>query len=276
MFVDSALGDYHLLSNSPCIDTGDPNPIYNDPDFTRADMGCYYFDQGFSNPITLTLTPQNPPIIIPAGGGSFNFIIEISNSNGYLQFITVVCNVTLPDGTIFGPVLGPVSVTLNGGSSISRLRTQNVPAGAPAGNYTYNAYAIVQGDTVSDSFPFVKLGAGEGSFVNNWDNTGENFEELYAANKIETPTPSSFALRPNYPNPFNSSTIIAFDLSVASEVSLKVYDISGRETQSLVIGHLSSGEHRVEWNAEGLPSGIYFARLQAGEFTQTQKLVLMK
>jgi hypothetical protein len=276
MFVDSALGDYHLQSNSPCIDTGDPNPIYNDPDFTRADMGCYYFDQGFANPIEIALFPQNPPIIIPAGGGSFDFIIEAINSGNIPQFLSVFCNVTLPNGNIYGPVLGPVSIILDGGSSMSRLRTQNVPAVAPAGNYSYNAYAIVQGDTVSDSFPFVKLGAGEGSFVNNWDNSGESFKESYANINTETFAPLSFALLPNFPNPFNPTTKLTYSLPVNSEVSLIVYDINGREVLRLVEGFQNAGIYEANFDASNLPSGVYFAYLKAESFRQTQKLLLLK
>jgi hypothetical protein len=88
--------------------------------------------------------------------------------------------------------------------------------------------------------------------------------------------PGEFALHPAYPNPFNPITTIAFDLPVESEVSLIVYDINGREVASLVTGHLSFGQQQIEWNAEGLPSGVYFARLTAGNLTQTQKLLLLK
>ncbi|MBC8204469.1 MAG: T9SS type A sorting domain-containing protein, partial [FCB group bacterium] len=78
------------------------------------------------------------------------------------------------------------------------------------------------------------------------------------------------------PNPFNAKTVISFELRASSEVSLIVYDVQGRKIQSLVTGHLSLGAHEVVWNAEGMSSGIYFARLEAGDFTQTQKLLLIK
>ncbi|MBL7191840.1 T9SS type A sorting domain-containing protein [bacterium] len=80
----------------------------------------------------------------------------------------------------------------------------------------------------------------------------------------------------HHPNPFNATTVISFDLRNAGDVSLIVYDIQGREVQSLVTGYLSLGYHEVVWNAESASSGIYFARLDAGGFAQTQKLLLIK
>ncbi len=85
-----------------------------------------------------------------------------------------------------------------------------------------------------------------------------------------------FRLYDNYPNPFNASTVISFELRVASDVKLIVYDVQGREVQSLVTGHLSLGYHKVVWNAEGFASGVYFARLESEGFNQMHKLLLIK
>ncbi|RJP77403.1 MAG: T9SS C-terminal target domain-containing protein [Candidatus Zixiibacteriota bacterium] len=78
------------------------------------------------------------------------------------------------------------------------------------------------------------------------------------------------------PNPFNPTTALSFELRAASYVSLKVYDTAGREVRTLVEGWQEAGTREAILDATELPSGIYFARLQAGEFTQTQKLVLLK
>jgi hypothetical protein len=93
--------------------------------------------------------------------------------------------------------------------------------------------------------------------------------------------PTSFVLRQNYPNPFNPITTIEYSLPRTADVTLVVYDIIGREMTRLVDGIQASGHHGVVWNGRTitgreLPSGIYFARLVAGEFTQTIKLVLLK
>jgi hypothetical protein len=88
--------------------------------------------------------------------------------------------------------------------------------------------------------------------------------------------PSAFRLFQNYPNPFNPSTTISYQLSVVSRVSLKVYDVLGREVETLVNERQTAGTHAVKFNATNLPSGVYFCRLQAGTYHETKKLLLLK
>ncbi len=88
--------------------------------------------------------------------------------------------------------------------------------------------------------------------------------------------PSEFALEQNYPNPFNPSTIIRYQLPVDSWVTLKVYDILGREVVTLVDGLQVAGHRFVDWNAGGLPNGVYTYRLQTGVHSEMKKLVLAK
>ncbi|HEX9970772.1 MAG TPA: T9SS type A sorting domain-containing protein [bacterium] len=78
------------------------------------------------------------------------------------------------------------------------------------------------------------------------------------------------------PNPFNSSTVLSFELGDANLVKLTVYDAKGREVGELVDGWQSAGMHSITFDGSNLASGIYFARLQAGEFTGVQKLLLIK
>jgi hypothetical protein len=88
----------------------------------------------------------------------------------------------------------------------------------------------------------------------------------------------------NYPNPFNPSTAISFQLSAVSAVSLKVFDLLGREVAVLVDETRQPGSYSVQWNALAMPSGIYFYRLQArplsggqnAEYVETRKMVLVK
>jgi hypothetical protein len=87
---------------------------------------------------------------------------------------------------------------------------------------------------------------------------------------------SSFSLSPNYPNPFNSSTTIRYNLRTESPVTIDIYDILGRKVQTLLDVKEQAGSRQVNWNAGGLPSGAYFARLKAGEQSQTTKMILMK
>lgn len=88
--------------------------------------------------------------------------------------------------------------------------------------------------------------------------------------------PHEMALYQNYPNPFNPSTVISFQLPVNSHVTLKVFDINGREVATLVNGNLAAGNHAVTFAPHDLAGGIYFYQITAGKFTKTRKAVLMK
>jgi len=93
--------------------------------------------------------------------------------------------------------------------------------------------------------------------------------------------PSSFILHPPHPNPFNATTVASFELPVASHVDLRIYDTSGRLVATLVDGWKAAGKHQAIFDPKGaggsdLPSGIYLAKLTAGDHSQVQKLVLLK
>jgi len=89
-------------------------------------------------------------------------------------------------------------------------------------------------------------------------------------------SPTEFVLFPPFPNPFNQRVSISYKLQAASYMELKVYDITGREVAKLVDGYESAGNHEMTFDAEGLTSGVYFVRLEAGDFIHTQKLLLVK
>jgi hypothetical protein len=89
-------------------------------------------------------------------------------------------------------------------------------------------------------------------------------------------TPTTFFLAPNYPNPFNASTMIEYSLPESGPVKVDIFDILGRKIQTLVDETQAAGFHQVAWNGDNLPSGTYFYRIQAGEKTQTKKCLLLK
>ena len=88
--------------------------------------------------------------------------------------------------------------------------------------------------------------------------------------------PTSYTLNQNYPNPFNPSTKINFTLPTQNNVKLTVYDITGKEVKELVNGEFSAGEHTVDFNAANLASGAYIYRIQAGNFVESKKMVVLK
>ncbi len=98
----------------------------------------------------------------------------------------------------------------------------------------------------------------------------------FVAAQIGAVQPRTFELSQNYPNPFNPSTVISYQLPISSEVSLKVYDMLGRELQTLVNTRQDAGRYTVLFNATSLASGLYFYRLQAGTFVETRKMTLVK
>ncbi|MFA6457558.1 MAG: T9SS type A sorting domain-containing protein, partial [Bacteroidota bacterium] len=88
--------------------------------------------------------------------------------------------------------------------------------------------------------------------------------------------PKEFALEQNYPNPFNPATVISYQLPVNSHVSLKVFDVIGREVATLVNEVKEAGRYSVMFDASEFSSGIYFTRLVCGDKTQVRKMMLMK
>ncbi|TAK65573.1 MAG: T9SS type A sorting domain-containing protein [Bacteroidetes bacterium] len=95
-------------------------------------------------------------------------------------------------------------------------------------------------------------------------------------NEREPGVPSAFSLGQNYPNPFNPTTVIDYDIPATSHVQISVYNILGKEVLSIVNQEQSAGKYRATVDASTLPSGMYFYRLTAGNFSQTKKFVVMK
>jgi hypothetical protein len=99
---------------------------------------------------------------------------------------------------------------------------------------------------------------------------------ITAVKKNAIETPSTFSLSQNYPNPFNPTTTISFTLPSRSFVSLKIFDVLGREVSTIVYGELQAGTYNRQWNATNMASGVYFYRMQAGSYVNTKKLLLLK
>jgi hypothetical protein len=94
--------------------------------------------------------------------------------------------------------------------------------------------------------------------------------------RIADGVPAAFALKQNYPNPFNPTTRIEYQVAKDQLVSLKVYNLLGQEVATLLNETKAPGTYAVDWNAEGLPSGIYLYKMQSGSFTSTRRMMLVK
>ena len=88
--------------------------------------------------------------------------------------------------------------------------------------------------------------------------------------------PIDMMLEQNYPNPFNPKTVISWQLPVGSYVDLSIYNIMGQKVYTLVSENQKAGNHKIEWNASGISSGIYLYRIKAGDFVQTKRMLLIK
>jgi hypothetical protein len=246
------------------------NTNYNANSHTIDDSATIVFTTGVQTAnLTITLTPVNPPIVIPAGGGSFSYQLQIINNgpnpttfDGWLQ-------VLLPTGSTV-LILNRPNITLGVGAVLTRNMTQTVPGTAPAGAYVFYGRVGNYPTTIidQDSIPFVKTGI-DATAGGSWEAFGWDGE-------VDSGIPTEFALNQNYPNPFNPETTIEFALPSVSNVKLAVYNVKGQEIAVLSEGYYSAGYYNAVWNADEFSSGIYFIRLVADDYSAIKKCLLLK
>ena len=185
--------------------------------------------------------------------------VELSSFNSFITGNNVTLNWTTS------------SETNNSGFNIERSsgNDQWTIAGNVAGKGT---------STVSQSYSFTDRNLASGNYnyrLKQIDFNG-NFEYYNLSNEVNVGIPSQYTLSQNYPNPFNPITNLKFGISELGMVSLKVYDISGKEVMTLVNEVKQAGYYTVNFNGANLPSGVYFYTLSAGNFTATKRMLLIK
>lgn len=112
---------------------------------------------------------------------------------------------------------------------------------------------------------------------NNYDFlTLKYSQEPTNTNSVQNQIPNKFSLEQNYPNPFNPVTNIEFSLSEKSYVTLKIFDVRGKQMQELVNQNFAAGKYRYDFNAESLPSGTYFYKLETEKYSEVKKMILLK
>lgn len=123
-------------------------------------------------------------------------------------------------------------------------------------------------------------GDGPRSVINGWGVTGDGILAKYTDPigiiTISTNVPKGYSLEQNFPNPFNPETSITFDIPKKGIVTLAVYDALGNLIQTIHNGELSAGSYKGDFDGTGFASGVYFYRLQTGDFVQTKKMILTK
>jgi len=108
------------------------------------------------------------------------------------------------------------------------------------------------------------------------ESTWELDDVLVGSLSVMSGLPVEFGIRSAYPNPFNATIQLSYGLSEAGKVGLEVYDVSGREVVTLIDGEISAGLHSLNWDASGMATGLYFARLEQYGQIATMKLLLVK
>jgi uncharacterized delta-60 repeat protein len=229
--------------------------------------------------VLINLTPINPPIQIPASGGSFDFNIEVANNESNPEIFDIWTMVTLPNGSEYGPIINVPEFTAPANWSANRIRTQAVPGNAPEGSYTYDGYVGEYPWEVEhyDSFTFEKLSTDQGGSLRatlDWICTGEEFDAWKTGAELEIP--NKITLLGSYPNPFNPSTTISYVLPEAGRITLVISDLRGRLVTTLINGWRDAGVHEVTFDGSNLASGVYIYRIKAGDFVASGKMVLMK
>jgi subtilisin family serine protease len=142
-------------------------------------------------------------------------------------------------------------------------------------NLTYTQIYNILKATAKDTLGNVNAGWNQ---YYGWGkiDAGAALSQVIGINTISTVVPEKFYLSQNYPNPFNPTTKISFGVSVSSDVTMNVYDLSGKEVANLVNEKVQAGEYEITFDASNLPSGTYFVRLNAGEYTESKKITLIK
>jgi len=205
-----------------------------------------------------------------------NFVTAAGNSiltaNSTFSFNSIHLGVTVTDSTVVRNT-GNFNLIITGIQSTNPVFTISPSTAVIAPNDSM-VFSIIAHPTVQQ-----QRTSGYLIFADNSPDALDTLKvQISSVTSVVTPKgmPTKFTLEQNYPNPFNPSTIIGFTLPVASHVSLKIFDVLGREVKTLVNENREPGEYREIFNANQLSSGLYFYQIRAGNFIQTGKMQLMK
>lgn len=226
------------------------------------------------NILTVTIADANftgPFSRITNPGALTDSLVGVLSGNYGQKNITLVLNSqgqVISSTGLTAPVSG--SVYADSGMFVGHIRTGDLSSNP------WNEFTIT-GTYVNNSLNgILSVDASHSTGYGTVQLTRTGIVTPNSVRTINASTPAFFSLNQNYPNPFNPSTIISFSVPIKSHVTLKVFDILGREVATLVSEEMSAGNHSQQWNAVNISSGVYFYRLQAGSYTETKKLVLLR
>jgi len=223
--------------------------------------------------VSIEIVPDDPPVTVPQGG-SFGFTGTLTNNTDQPQVVDVWTIAVGPEKKIYGPFKEFYDVELAPNDTIVAHFYQHVAYVAPLGFYDYIAYCGDYDWNVIDFSSF------HGEVIPAIFSGGEDLGWLLTGSFDKgddfSGVPSEFALRGNYPNPFNASTVIEYQLPVTTDVKLEVYNLLGEKVTTLADEMQEAGYKSVNWDASKVSSGLYFYKLTAGDFTETRRMMLVK
>src|SRR5690606_35827187 len=230
--------------------------------------------------LTAQLDPVSPPVVVPPAGGTFAYTARVTNGDDAPHAFDAWITATLPNGSPYGPVAGPLSVTLPAGGSAQRTLRLRVPAAAPAGTYTLtlNVGEYPSGVEASDAFTFEKGAAAvaaraEGPVELVAEGAFFDAEAVVAPAASAVTSPGRLAV---YPNPSGGRRTVGFALEASSSVRRSVLDALGREAARLGGWRLGAGEHAYAFEGHDLPAGLYLARLEVGGRVATHRFSIVR
>jgi photosystem II stability/assembly factor-like uncharacterized protein len=245
-----------------------------------------FLDSGFTYRYMATVAFDGHRIYAASNGyGIADEFSKTSGTIGYEVFLSTDNGDTwtIAFGNSFSQRV--ICITFLGGSSGDSLIAVGTPSGVLVSTNPGTTWTDVSGGLPSESItaiavhgPYLIAGTYSGGV---WRRPLS--EILTSVTRLPAEAPREFSLGQNYPNPFNPTTVISYQLPAVSHVTLKVYDVLGREVATLVNKDESAGYKSVTFDARNLPSGVYFYRLsagslsgQAGNYNATKKLLLLK
>ncbi len=226
-------------------------------------------------------------VVIPAGGGAFEFDVTLRNTTGQRQAFDAWADADLSNGTEVRPVIGPRALSIApNGTLTSRVRVA-VPASAPSGTSTLTVKVgdFPDGPTDSDRFTIVKQSGGNEGLAasvaaggSGWEAAGWTEAEASEASAFAAASAAAAVdgLAEASPNPFSAATTLRFTLARPGRARLSVYDVLGREVARLVDGVLAAGAHTAVFDGGALPSGAYVVRLRTGAAEAARRVTLVR